>query len=390
MLQGKKFLLCVSGGIAVYKALELVRFLKKLGGSVKVAMTSNAQKFVTPLSFEVLSENPVLTSESEDWVKGLSHIAYAQWADVCILAPATLNSYAKFAYGIADNAMLSTMVACSAPIVIAPAANTQMYLSLQSQKALQLLKHQGCQIIEPREDLLACGVQGIGALKEIEEIAYVAIREVFCDKFWSNQKVIVSGGGSSEKIDDVRCITNDSSGIQASYFALALFLFGANVVFVSSKSPIFLPSGIQRESVNTTQDFMSAIERHKNGASYYFGVAALSDFIPKESKRGKIKKQEGLEVEFIENLDILKTLEGIKKIGFKAEKDLQNAQMYAQKMLVEKNCDYVCLNILQEENHFGSAQNQITLLGQNGQKFEFAMQDKFSLACQILKTIASL
>lgn len=389
MIKGKNFLLCVSGGIAVYKSLELVRFFKKRGANVKVVMSPNALRFVSSLSFEALSENPVLVEESEDWGRGMTHIAYATWADVCILAPATINSLTKFAYGMADNVMLSTMLACSSPIVIAPAANTQMYFAPQAQEAIQKLEERGCKIVGPREDLLACGVVGVGALSEIEEIAFVATREVCREKFWNKKKVIVSGGGSREGIDEVRCITNYSSGLQASYFALALFLLGADVVFVSSSKPIFLPKEIIYQSVEGTQEFYEAICSHLKGAEYYFGIAALSDFIPKNKRCGKIKKTEGLEVEFVENVDILKSLRGIKKIGFKAEKDASQARFYAQNMLKEKGCEFVCLNILGEENHFGSSQNAISLIGQEG-IYEFEMSDKFDLTLMVLKKIAQI
>ncbi|WP_051420633.1 bifunctional phosphopantothenoylcysteine decarboxylase/phosphopantothenate--cysteine ligase CoaBC [Helicobacter pametensis] len=389
VLRGRRILICVSGGIAIYKSLELVRFFKKRGAEVRVAMTPAALRFVSPLTFEALSENPVLFEESEDWGRGVTHISYASWAEVCILAPATMNTLSKFAYGMADNTLLSTMLACSAPIIIAPAANTQMFLSPQSQEAISKLKEMGCWIVEPREDVLACGVYGIGAMQEIEEIAFVAMRSINQCSFWRDQNVIVSGGGSFEGIDEVRCITNYSSGMQASYFTLALYLLGANVCFVSSAWPITLPSKIKQIQVKKTQEFWEAILAHQSWGDYYFGIAALSDFIPKEQMLGKLKKENGLEVEFVENIDILKSLEGIKKIGFKAEKDSQNAYQYAQKMLREKRCEFVCLNIIGEENPFGSSKNAISLIGQDG-VHEFGLSDKFTLALDVLKKIADV
>lgn len=389
ILEGKNFLLCVSGGIAVYKALELVRFFKKRGGNVKVAMSENAQKFVSSLSFETLSGNPVLLDGNEQWANGVDHISYASWADVCLLVPATINSLSKFAYGMADNVMLSTLLASKARKIIAPAANTQMYLSPQAQDSIQRLKEMGCIVIEPREDLLACGVRGIGALQEIEEIAYVAAREVLKHPFWCGKRVIVSGGGSSEEIDEVRCITNYSSGIQASFFALALYLLGAELVFVSSQKPFFLPLGILSYRVKSVQDFYSVISQEAKNADFYFGIAALSDFRPKIKRAGKIKKEEGLKVEFEKNLDVLLELKGVSKVGFKAEKDRDKALIYAQKMLEQKDCDFVCLNVLEEENDFGSEKNRITLLSKNGEVIDLGMQDKFCLAFRVLEIIAN-
>lgn len=390
LLQGKKFLLCVSGGIAAYKALELLRLLKKRGAEIKVAMSPNAQNFIAPLSFETLSGFPVLLDKKEEWSRGIDHISYASWADVCVLAPATINTLCKFAYGMVDNVMLSAMIASHAPIYIAPSANTQMYLSPQSQNAIERLRQMGHFIIEPREDLLACGIYGIGAMQEVEEISYVLMREVLKHPFYQGKKVIVSGGGSYEAIDEVRCITNHSSGIQASSFALALFLLGAEVIFISSQKPMFLPKGITHLKVRSTEDFWRAIKEHAKGAEYYFGIAALSDFIPTQKREGKIKKKEGLRVEFKENFDILQALKGIKKIGFKAEKDAENAELYAQKMLKEKECECVCLNILEESNDFGKAQNRMTLFCKDGRKFEFDLQDKFQLSLEILRQIALL
>lgn len=390
LLEGKRILLCVSGGIALYKALELLRLLRKNGGEVKVAMSQNARDFLTPLSFEALSGFPVLIDGAEDWTRGVDHISYASWAEICVLAPATINSLCKFAYGMADNVMLSTMLATQAPIYIAPSANTHMYLSAQAQDAITKLKQMGHCMIEPREDWLACGVYGIGAMAEANEIVYLLAREVMRDAFYEGKKVIISGGGSYESIDDVRCIANYSTGIQASSFALALFLLGAEVVFVSSQKPIFLPKGITYLHATCTREFFEKISENLQGAEYYFGIAALSDFIPTYKRKGKIKREEGLQVEFKENLDVLQSLKGIKKIGFKAEKDPRHAQMHAKEMLSKKGCECVCLNLLEESNDFGRQENKITLFYKDGRSFDFPLQDKLQISLKILRQIALL
>ncbi|RDU72190.1 bifunctional phosphopantothenoylcysteine decarboxylase/phosphopantothenate--cysteine ligase CoaBC [Helicobacter brantae] len=390
-LQDKKILLCVSGGIAVYKSLELVRFFKKRGARVRVVMSEGAERFVGALSFEALSGEVVLKEGSESWSEGgANHISYASWADVCVIAPSTINTLCKFAYGIADNVMLSTLLASPSPKLIAPSANTTMYLSPQSQNALKRLQEIGVQIISPREDLLACGVKGVGAMAEVEEIGYEVARALKKNKFWSGKEVVISGGGSSEAIDEVRCISNHSSGLQASYLALVLYLLGANVTFVTSKIPIFLPSGIRIIKAQSTQEFYEKISMNVSEGGYYFGVGAMSDFKPKDSQKGKIKKSQGLELEFVPTIDILKTLqkEGLIKVGFKAEKDKQNAKSYATKMLEEKGCKYVCLNVLGEQNPFGSEQNAITLFYEGGSK-EFALSNKLSLCFSLLEFIAN-
>lgn len=390
-LQGKNILVCVSGGIAAYKTLELVRFFKKRGANVRVAMSKGAERFVGALSFEALSGEVVLREESESWSEnGANHISYATWADVCIIAPCTMNTLSKLAYGIADNVMLSTLLACSAPKLIAPSANTVMYLSPQAQNAMQRLQEMGIKIIPARSDLLACGVEGVGAMAEIEEIGYEVLRSLLTHSFWKDKQVVVSGGGSSENIDEVRCISNHSSGLQASYLALALYLLGANVTLVTSKNPIALPHSIKLKKAQNVEEFYTQIRSSVVEGGYYFGVAALSDFKPKKSIEGKVKKSQGLEVEFVPTIDVLASLKlpNLTKIGFKAEKDEERAIHYAKNMLNEKGCKYVCLNVLKENNAFGSEQNSLLLLSQNSQK-SFELQDKLSLSFTLLDSIAN-
>lgn len=393
ILKDRRILLCVSGGIAIYKSLELVRLLKKMGARVRVAMSEEAKKFITPLSFEAISGEIVLHSQTESWAQnGANHISYASWAEVCVLAPASMNSMSKFAYGMADNVMLSTLLALQCPVIIAPSANTNMYLSSQAQAAFALLQERGVEIVQAREDLLACGVYGIGAMQEPFEIAYRVARVLLKGAFWGGKKVVISGGGSEEGIDEVRCLSNYSSGISASYFALALYLLGAEVSFVSSKTPIPLPHGIKIIKALSAQDFLKEINAEIKCAQkevYYFGIAAICDFIPTQMQKGKIKKTPNLTLELKENIDVLKSIEGCKKIGFKAEKDEKQAQSCALKMLEDKKCDFVCLNVLRKENDFGSNQNEIILLSKN-EKILFPMQDKFSLALAINQEIEKL
>lgn len=390
-LQDKNILVCVSGGIAAYKSLELIRFFKKRGANVRVIMSSGAQKFVGALSFEALSGEIVLTQESESWGEGgANHISYATWADVCIIAPATINTLVKFSYGIADNVMLSALLACNAPKLIAPSANTVMYLSKQAQEAMQRVEKMGAKLIHARSGLLACGVEGIGAMAQVEEIGYEVLRVLLTHNFWKGKEVVISGGGSSENIDEVRCISNHSSGLQASYLALALYLLGAHVTFVTSKTPIVLPSSIKLKKAQNIQEFYTQIEQSVAENGYYFAVAALSDFKPKKSIKGKIKKSQGLKVEFVPTIDVLASLKvpNLTKVGFKAEKDEKKAKDYAMAMLKEKGCKYVCLNIIKEDNPFGSEQNSLLVITQNSQT-SLALQDKLSLSFSLLDLIAN-
>lgn len=390
-LKDKKILVCVSGGIAAYKTLELVRFFKKRGASVKVVMSEEAQRFVGALSFEALSGEVVLKEGSESWSEGgANHISYATWADVCVIAPCTINTLCKFAYGIADNVMLSTLLACNAPKLIAPSANSVMYLSPQAQSAMQRVQEMGVKIISAREDLLACGVVGVGAMAEIEEIGYEVARALLTHPYWSGKDVVLSGGGSSESIDEVRCISNHSSGLQASYLALALFLLGANVTLVTSQTPLKLPSSIALKKAKSTQEFYTQIRQSLKEGGYYFGVGAMSDFKPKTTLEGKVKKSQGLSVEFVPTIDILSSLKlpSLTKIGFKAEKDPNKAKEYAKAMLKDKGCQYVCLNIIEENNAFGSQNNALYVFDGKTER-KLALQDKFSLSLALLEMIAN-
>lgn len=391
ILSGKNILMCVTGGIAVYKSLELVRFFKKRGANVRVVMSKGAERFVGALSFEALSGEVVLREESESWVSGgANHISYATWADVCVIAPCTINSLCKIAQGIADNVLLSTLLACKAPKLIAPSANTVMYLSLQAQSAMQRVQEMGVKIISAREDLLACGIEGVGAMAEIEEIGYEVARVLLTNSFWRGKEVVLSGGGSSENIDEVRCISNHSSGLQASYLSLALYLLGANVILVTSQTPIKLPNSIILKKAKSTQDFYTQIRQSIKDGGYYFGVGAISDFKPRVELEGKVKKSQGLSVEFVPTIDILSSLKlpSLTKIGFKAEKDPIRAREYARAMLKEKGCKYVCLNLIEENNAFGSSQNSLLVIDAKKER-EIPLQDKFSLSLKLLEMIAN-
>ncbi len=394
MLQDKKILIFVSGSIAIYKILSLIRLLRKEGALVRIIATKGALKFITPLSFETLSNTPLLHDGNECWAYSFSqdsttnppqnHIGYAKWADIALFAPITANSINKLAHGIADNIYLSSALALpNIPKFIAPSANTFMLANHTTQASLQLLESYGYQVIPSVYSSLACGDIGHGAMADIETILFTLKRACYTHAYWWKKKVIITGGGSSEAIDSVRCITNHSSGLQACNLALALYYLGANVQLISSKVPISLPHDIKIIQVKSSSDYEVAIKKalqsyqdsiQSNEKIYLFMVAAISDYIPNKQK-GKIKKQDigqTMSLELYENKDILASLyaPNLIKIGFKAECDSMNAKAHARNALLKKQCAMMCLNIINEENmSFGNTDNAFYLITQDSEKY---------------------
>jgi len=356
-LDKKKILIGVTGSIAIYKTCELIRKFVKNGFDVKAVMTKAAAKFISPLTFETLTRNKVLIEENEDWSSDLNHIDYAQWADIYIVAPATANTLNKAFNGIADNLLLQTYLACKSPVLFAPAANTNMYLHPTTSKSIKELN-----CIEANSGLLACGDEGIGKMAEPEEIYLRALRELYKENFWKDKKVTVTAGGSIEKIDDVRYVSNFSTGKMGEALAKAFYIKGADVTLVSSKEHN-LTKEIKQIKVQSAEDFYNEILN--SSPQYLIMAAAIADYkphyTPGKLKKSKIGKTFSLEMQ--KNIDILEALkeEKFKKIGFKAERDEKNALKYAKETLIKKNLDAVCLNLL-TKNDFGSDNNEIIFI----------------------------
>jgi len=373
-------LIGVSGSIALYKTCELIRLFIKNRDNVRVIMTPSSEKFITPLTFEALTRNKVLTENSESWSSKLNHIDYAKWADIFIIAPATANTLNKAYTGIADNLLLETYLATSAPVLFAPAANTNMYLHTSTQEAI---KNLNC--IEANSGLLACGDEGIGKMAEPEEIFLRALREVKKEEFWKNKKVVISAGGSIEKIDDVRFISNFSSGKMGEALAKAFYVKGAEVVLISSKEHN-LTKEIKQIKVTSAEEYLKAIL--KENPDYLVMAAAIVDYKP-EYKQGKLKKEhigEKMNLELSQNIDILKALKDkkFKKIGFKAERDEKNALTYAKNTLKNKNLDAICLNLL-TKNNFGSDENEIVFITKDNETL-FKQDTKENIAFRIVES----
>jgi len=392
LLKDKNIVVGVTGSIAIYKALELIRLFIKSSANVKVVMSESAKEFITPLTFETVSQNVVLHKDTESWANDNNHIGISKWADIFVVAPATANTINKMGAGIADNLLLDSVLAYDKTLVIAPSANTKMYLNPNTTSNLKKLKVFGHIIVEPQNKLLACNDEGVGALAEPLEIFYQTARELLKNEYWSDRRVVVTGGGTIEKIDDVRYISNFSSGKMANALALALYLKGSDVCLISTKDMSSLPNNIYKIDVLDTKEMFlytqKSLEVAKRGLAkdvnindkeapkiikkkpYLFMAAAVSDFVPKKAIKGKIKKDsigDTFTLELKKNVDILSNLSNdeIYKVGFKAEMDEKSAEENAKKMLSRKNLDAVCLNIINEDNNFGGDFNEIMFIDKN-------------------------
>lgn len=389
LLLGKKILIGLSGSIAVYKSLELVRLFIKAGAEVKIVMSESAKKFVTPLSFETLSSNLVLDDTNESWANEHNHIKSGEWADLFLIAPATANTIAKLANGIADNMLTQVALAYPRQKLIAPSANTNMLESPFTKANIKMLALANFEIIDTQIKELACKSVGNGAMAEPIEIFWQSARVLLRDEFWADRRVVVTGGGTIEKIDDVRCLSNFSSGKMASALAAALYCKGADVNLIATRFESDLPKNIHTIDVQSSAEMMEylvdSVRIAKKGKlskptlmrdeqihliqkkPYLFMAAAVSDFVPKSLWHGKMKKElfgETMTLELVQNRDLLASIDknGIVTVGFKAEIDEKNAFFNAQKMLQIKELDAVCLNILKDSSSFGASANTIEFI----------------------------
>ena len=322
----KNFILGVSGGIAAYKSVELLRMLKKAGGNVNVIMTESARNFVGRTTFEVLSENSVLSdlfSESENSIK---HIDLATGADAVIIAPATANIIAKLAHGIADDALTTTMLAVKSPVMICPAMNTNMYENIKVQTNLDILERDGWHIVDPDSGALACKTVGAGRLPD-PWLIFDRIEAMLNKKDLKGKKILLSAGPTVEAIDPVRFISNHSSGKMGYAIARAAEKRGAQVTLVSGPVNLVPPVGIEVIDVVSCNEMAEQMILNLEDADIIIKVAAVSDYRPVDPSERKIKKKDnkhGITITMVENRDILKLI-GEKKrdeqflVGFAAE-----------------------------------------------------------------------
>ena len=414
LLKNKKILVGVTGSIAIYKTLELIRLYVKAGAQVRVIMTDGAKKFINPITFEAISQNRVLDESSENWDKtqDYNHIDIGKWSDIFVIAPASANTINALSNGLGNNLLLQTALAYPRIKLISPAANTNMLKNPITQASLKMLKLCNYEIISSQTKELVCKDVGDGAMAEPIDIFDATCKELLKDEYWINRRVVLSGGGTVEKIDDVRYLSNFSSGKMASSLAKALYYKGADVCLVSTRGYENLPKDIHLIKVQSSNEMyeylVDSLRVAKKGIltkptlmdsstptlilkqPFLFMVAAVSDYVPTFPQEGKLKKEligTLWNLELKQNMDILKSLdkEGIITIGFKAEMDETTALNSATRMLENKNLDGVCLNILNEENSFGSVNNNIELILKNN-SYEFKGA-KLDISLEILEKL---
>ncbi|MDA3908981.1 MAG: bifunctional phosphopantothenoylcysteine decarboxylase/phosphopantothenate--cysteine ligase CoaBC [Sulfurimonas sp.] len=416
LLKDKKILLGVTGSIAVYKSLDLVRLFVKAGADVKVVMSEAAKKFVTPLSFEALTSNQVLDDVSESWVTNHNHIKTTEWADLFVIAPATANTIAKLANAISDNMLLQCALAFPGTKIIAPSANTNMIENPITKGNLKMLSIANYETVDTQIKELACKTTGDGAMAEPIDIFWQSARALLKDEFWSDRRVIVTGGGTIEKIDDVRYLSNFSSGKMASSLATALYCKGADVNLIATKFEDNIPLDMHTIDVESSLEMLEyltdSIRIAKKGKlskasllrdeqihliqkqPYLFMAAAVSDYVPEYVQDGKLKKEmlgETFELSLKQKVDILNSIDksGITTIGFKAEMAEEVAMKNASRMIDSKEVDAVCLNVLKDSSSFGSDRNKIEFITPK-RKESLPETDKLSLAFDILNHAKSL
>jgi phosphopantothenoylcysteine decarboxylase/phosphopantothenate--cysteine ligase len=390
LLNDRNILLGVTGSIAAYKSVELARLLIKAGANVRVIMSEEAKRFITPLTLEAITGNAVLEAGSESWANDLNHIHIHRWAELFCIAPATANTLNKLAYGIADNLLLQTALASPLPLLLAPAANTHMIEHPATKEAIGLLASRGATVIAPASKLLACQIQGKGAMAEPQIIFYHIARRLLTESSLAGHTVLVTGGGTKEDIDAVRCLSNHSSGKMAEALALALFLKGADVTLLTSAPTdvATLPFAVLpfTNTASLKVALFNALETHNT----LFMAAAVSDYLPKTSHTEKIKKSTmgaTWALTLVENEDLLMQAaqRGTRCIGFKAETDAIMAETHAKAMLHKKHLDGVCLNIIDQETPFGGEENRMELFTAQGQHVHVPRMSKLACAFAIIK-----
>jgi phosphopantothenoylcysteine decarboxylase/phosphopantothenate--cysteine ligase len=394
VLHAKNIVLGVCGGIAAYKSVELLRRLVKLGASVRVMMTHSAARFVSPMTFAVLSENQVcvdLFDAKDD--AAIRHIAWAEAAHGVIIAPATANMVAKLAHGIADDALSTFMLAVTCPVMICPSMNSNMFEHPAHRRNLKQLEADGCHILAPGEGSLACGTIGPGRLPEPAAIVDRLASFLTPDDL-AGKNVLVTAGPTREAIDPVRYISNPSSGKMGYAIARAAEYRGACVTLITGPVCLDPPQHVEVVPVVTVDDMAAAVFARLDQADVVVKVAAVSDYRPVYTEAHKIKKrQEHMQLTLERTTDILKTV-GQRKthqivVGFAAE--TRNLEAHARKKLEEKHLDMIAANLIgPPDSGFGSDTNRMTLFFADGRKEILDVMDKDGLAHLILDRVAEL
>lgn len=392
MLNGKRILLIISGGIAAYKAIALIRLLKKSGAAVRCILTQGGKQFVTPLSVAAISENHVyddlwsLKDETE-----MGHIRLSREADLVLVAPASANIIAQMAHGLAEDLASTTLLATNRPVMIAPAMNPMMWTHAATQDNLATLQKRGIHIIQPDEGDMACGEEGVGRLPEPESILKHVTEYFQSNKPLAGKRAIVTSGPTHEPIDPVRFIGNRSSGKQGHAIAQALSDAGAAVTLISGPVNLPDPNGVETIHVETALDMLDACENNLP-ADIAVCAAAVADWRIENHAEQKIKKNgEAIPaLKLVENPDILQTISNASNrpslvIGFAAEtNDLLD---HAKAKLKKKGCNWIVANNVGENKVFGNDHNQVYLIKENDEPQEWPKMDKQAVALTLIEEI---
>ena len=391
VIEKKNIILGVSGGIAAYKSVELLRLLVKQGANVRVMMTKNAQWFVGPLTFEALSGQPVCTDlfEKNDDAS-IQHIQWAEAADAVVIAPATANIIGKLSCGIADDALSTFILAVTCPVIVCPSMNTHMFESRAVQRNLEILRADGHFIIGPESGTLACGTTGPGRLPEPEDIVD-RIANYLSTKDLKDKKILVTSGPTRESVDPVRFISNPSSGKMGFAVARAAEYRGGEVTLIAGPTHLPDPNNVKVIRIQTAREMAQAVFENMEDSDIIIKTAAVSDYRPKDPSTQKIKKEKGELVLSLERTqDILKEI-GRRKmnqilVGFAAE--TENLEQHAETKRVEKNLDIIVGNIVGESSSgFGADTNKVTLFYKDGTKEPLPMMEKDAVAHILLDRI---
>lgn len=390
-LQGRRIVLGVTGGIAAYKAAELVRLLIKQGAEVQVAMTEGAAHFVTATTFQALSGRPVFSDQWDGRMdNAMTHIDLSRQADCILVAPASADFLARIAHGLADDLLATMVLARDCPLLVAPAMNRQMWDNPATQRNVTQLRADGVQILGPAAGEQACGEVGLGRMLEPEEIVE-EVQAFFTPKLLAGRRVLMTAGPTFEAIDAVRGITNLSSGRMGYALAAAARRAGAEVTLVSGPVAFSPPAGVDRVNVRSALEMHAAVMARAASADIFIGVAAVADYRVAAASEHKLKKDEGgvPPIELIENPDILAEVAALPKppfcVGFAAEsRDLDN---YAQAKRLKKKIPLLAANLIQEG--FGGEDNRLVLFDDSG-RHPLEAGPKTVLARQLIEHIARL
>ena len=394
MLKGKHILLGITGSIAAYKAAMLCRLLRVAGAEVKVLMTPTAKEFITPVTMATLSKNPIAVEfynpENGDWH---SHISMGEWADCFLIAPATANTLAKMAYGIADNLLLTTYLSARCQTVVAPAMDCDMFCHTATQENLAKLRERGVVVLESPDGELASGLVGKGRMMEPEQIVEAVAQLLVPKQTLAGKRVMVTAGATIEAIDPVRYISNHSTGKMGYAIADALAKRGAEVVLVSGKTVLAAPQGVRRVDVLSAEEMYKASVAEFESADCAVMCAAVADYTPVVVSDSKIKKNDDtFSIELRKTKDIARELGKVKGsrclVGFALETN--DEQSNAEKKLAEKNLDMIVLNSLRDEGAgFGHDTNKVTFIDAASRE-ELPLVSKAEVAERIADRIEKL